>query len=98
MNAATVSGPRSRIRSAIRNRTSAIVRSVFLHRDEYLAVAAPEQDARDTAGRHSLQFTPRVLCAGNGLAVHGEDDIARAQEAGRGAVRIDVADECAGAS
>src|SRR5439155_7516521 len=98
MNAATVSGPRSRIKSAICNLKSALRESVLLHRDEYLAIAAPEEDPRDAPGRHFLQLGTRVLRARYRPAVDRQNHVSRAQETGRRSIRVHVADERAAPS
>src|SRR5882724_8157890 len=95
MNAATVSGPRSRITStissAIRNPISAMS-SFFLDRNEGLSTVAPYEDPRDPARRHLAELARRFGRVRDGLAVDRQDDIALPQETGRGAVLIDVRD------
>src|SRR5215467_9409982 len=83
MNAATVIGPRSWTSSLI-----------LLDGDEDLGILAPEEDLSDPPRRYGLQLASRVGRAGDGLAVHRQDDIAGLDTGLRGrAVRIDVADE-----
>ena len=80
MNAATVSGPRSRIRShAIGSLQSEIrdLLSVLLHRHEHLpGVAAPEQQLRQTAGRDLLSSRAASAALDTRPAVDREDDVA----------------------
>src|SRR5260370_32538514 len=88
MNAATVIGPRSRITSAIRTPKSALSNppsairnpqwSVLLHRDERLAVAAPDENLRDAAGRHPLQLPRRLGRVRHGPAVGPQEELVSA--------------------
>src|ERR671924_183910 len=85
MNAATVSGPRSRIRSLI-----------FLDGDEDFTFTAPQEDSRDPTRRDFLELVARILRSGHGPAVHRENHVVLTDRAGRWTVRIDIADERAG--
>src|SRR6266540_4879869 len=87
MKAATVSGPRSRIRAT---RDSGLAASVLLHRDERFAIAAPDEDLGDPARLHLLQRARRFARTRHGPAVHREDHVARPQPSGRRPVRLDV--------
>src|SRR5262252_451478 len=83
MNAATVIGPRSWTSSLI-----------LLDGDEDLGILAPEEDLSDPPRRYGLQLASRVGRAGDGFAVHRQNDVAGLDAGLRGrAVRIDVADE-----
>src|SRR5438477_8308174 len=82
MNAATVNGPRSWMAALI-----------FLDGDEDFTIAAPEKDLRDVPGGHLPQLAFRVRGVRDRPAIHGEDDVARLDLAGRGAVGIDVGDQ-----
>src|SRR5206468_10411044 len=89
MNAATVIGPRSWIRSAIRTPQSAVT-SLLADRHERLAVAAPDTKLREMLRLNLLQLALRIGRVRHALAVHRQDDVARPQEAGGRTVLIDV--------
>src|SRR5262245_58427347 len=92
MNAATVSGPRSRTKAAITNPQS----SILLHRDERLSVATPDENLRDAARRHFLKFSRCVRRVRHWPPIDREDHVPLAQRTGCGTVRIDLCDDRAG--
>src|SRR5262245_31654095 len=92
MNAATVSGPRSRTKSAITNPQS----SILLHCDERLPVATPDENLRDAARRHFLKFPRRVPRVRHWPPIDREDHVPLAQRTGCGAVGIDLCDDRTG--
>src|ERR1051326_7324894 len=78
MNAATVIGPRSRTKSAIRTPQSAMW--LFLsHGHEHFGVSAPDTQLREMAGLHFLKLALCVDRAAHGPAVDRQNHIARAQ-------------------
>src|SRR5436190_3270137 len=97
MNAATVIGPRSRTKSAIRNPRSAS--ALFLaHGHEYFVVAAPDAQLREVAGLNLLQLALGVERARDGPAVDRQNDVPLPQAARRRTVGVDVGDHRAGLS
>src|SRR5712692_975690 len=79
MNAATVSGPRSRIASLI-----------LLDGDEDFTISAPEKDLREVAGGHLAQLAFGFGRVRDRPAIHRQDDVARANRGRRGTVGIDI--------
>src|ERR1700722_18817726 len=104
MNAATVSGPRSRITfssksaifntSAIGKMRSAVSRSLFSHRHEDLALAlAPDENLREPPRGHLLQLAAGVGSRRHALPVDGENHVPLSERTGRRTIRVDVGDE-----
>src|SRR4051795_7725732 len=53
--------------------------SVFLDGDEHLAVAAPDEQLRDTARLDLAELARRIVRVRDTLAVHRQDDVPLAQ-------------------
>ena len=101
MNAATVSGPRSRIRldqricnRAICNLQSQRSRHSFFDGHEHFAVAAPDQDPRDAARlRSAAARAPASAAFDTGWPLTDRITSPWRSSAGRRPVRIDVGDD-----
>src|SRR3954466_530970 len=98
MNAATVSGPRSRITSAMQFAFSNSQSSFFLDGHEDFLVAAPDAQLREAAALDLLQLPRGFDGVRDRLAVDAEDHVALGQGARRRPVLIHIGHHGAGSS
>src|SRR4029079_18975509 len=70
--------------------------SVFLHSDEDLAVAAPDEQLGDAPRLNLAELARGVVRVRDALPVDRQDHVALAQRAGRRPIRFEVGDHRAG--